>query len=256
MTLPSVICDLDGVVYRGRQAIPGAADALRRLAAGGWNVVFATNNSSRTPEQVAQKIRDVVGIDLGGWSVVTSAQAAVTVLPDHVETCLVLGGEGLRSAVEASGRRVVPSNADAVVLGIDSDFNYQQLFAATTEIRNGALFVASNVDPTFPTEHGLSPGAGALAAAVEVASGVSPLVAGKPEAPMRALIRAQGVGAAWVIGDRIETDIRMAIQENDWTSIVVLSGVSRADDDLTEADHVSSNLESAVDLVFGVEDRQ
>ncbi len=256
MTLPVIICDLDGVIYRGQQAIPGAAGSLRRLESRGYRVIFVTNNSSRTPEQVAKKILTVSGVEVAPKSILTSAMAAVSVLPDAVTTCMVVGGEGIIAAVADSGRHVVDSDADAVIVGIDSQFDYNVLTRAANEIRRGAMFVASNSDATFPIEAGLLPGAGAIVAAVATASGVDPVKAGKPELPMRKLIRASGVDDAWVIGDRIETDVALADGESNWTSILVLTGVTDATMDLKSADHVVADLESAVDLVFSTRDRQ
>lgn len=252
----SIVCDLDGVVYRGRVPIPGSADAIRRAVDSGFNLVFATNNSSRTRTQVADKIRDVVGVDVAESAVVTSADAAVLALPTSAERCHVIGGPGLRDAVTGSGRTIVDNGADAVIVGIDPEFEYGMLANAANEIRLGALFVATNLDATFPTENGLAPGAGAIVAAVAAASGVTPVNAGKPEALMRSLIRQQGVESAWVIGDRIETDIRMATNEDDWHSILVMTGVTQHDEVVSEADFVVADLESAIDLVLAHQDRQ
>lgn len=250
----NVICDLDGVLYRGDTAIPGAEDALQRLFDGGLNVVFATNNSTRTPARVAEKIEALLGMVVDPSSIVTSALSAVSVLGPDSQRCLVVGGRGLREAVEDSGRVCVAENADAVLVGLDPSFTYQALARAAEEIRNGAVFVASNSDATYPVSDGVRPGAGSIVSAIAVASGVTPLVTGKPELPIRELIRALGVGHAWVVGDRIDTDIRMASKESDWSSILVMSGVTGTVEDLSEADHVVPDLVSAVDLVLGALD--
>jgi ribonucleotide monophosphatase NagD (HAD superfamily) len=160
------------------------------------------------------------------------------------------------TGVVDSGRRIVQSGADAVIVGIDSNFDYTALTKAADEIRGGALFVASNTDSTFPIESGLLPGAGAIVAALAAASGVDPINAGKPELPMRELVRASGVAEAWVIGDRLETDIALATHEPDWESILVLTGVSDETSDFSSADHVVADLESAVDLVLSTGNRQ
>lgn len=252
----SIVCDLDGVVYRGRVPIPGSADAIRLAVDSGFNLVFATNNSSRTGAQVAEKIRDVVGVDVVESAVVTSADAAILALPASTLRCHVVGGRGLKEAIAGSGRSLVDTGADAVIVGIDPEFNYGMLTKAANEIRLGAVFVATNLDATFPTETGLAPGAGAIVAAIAAASGVKPVNAGKPEPIMRSLIRRHGVETAWVIGDRIETDIRMATNEDDWQSILVMTGVTQPDDDVSEADFVVADLESAIDLVLERQDRQ
>jgi 4-nitrophenyl phosphatase len=236
-------------------AIPGSADAIRRLADGGVAVIYATNNSMRTPEEVAHKIETVMGVAVDPGSIVTSALAAAAALPDDVERCLIIGGGGLVEAVEEAGRVAVSSGADAVVVGLDPEFTYEKLKLAADEIRQGAVLIASNVDPTYPVSSGVVPGAGSIVAAIETATAVKAIRAGKPEAHMRALIRALGVGSAWVVGDRVDTDIRMASHEADWTSVLVMTGVATVDDDNSEADHVATDLESAVDLVFGATDR-
>jgi HAD superfamily hydrolase (TIGR01450 family) len=252
----TVICDLDGVLYRGRDPIAGSAEALKRLEKSGYRVIFVTNNSSRTPAQVAEKILIVMGVKIAPESILTSALAAVSVLPDNASDCMVVGGEGIVAAVTDSGRRIVQSGADAVIVGIDSNFDYAALTKVADEIRGGALFVASNTDSTFPIESGLLPGAGAIVAALAAASGVDPINAGKPELPMRELVRASGVAEAWVIGDRLETDIALATHEPDWESILVLTGVSDETSDFSSADHVVADLESAVDLVLSTGNRQ
>jgi HAD superfamily hydrolase (TIGR01450 family) len=247
----TVICDLDGVVYRGSEALPGAAAALDRLVAAGFRVVFVTNNSSRTEEQVAAKLEAVAGHRPGIEDVVTSARAALALVPEGAR-CLVVGGEGILEAVESAGLSVTedPDDADCVLVGLDSGFNYQQMDVAARAIRSGAVFVATNVDPTFPAEGSIMPGAGAIVAALQVASGVKPLVAGKPEKPVRDLIRSRGVEDAWVVGDRPDTDIAMAVAEGGWTSILVLTGVTPAGGDTGGADHVVADLAAAVDLVI------
>ncbi len=252
----SIVCDLDGVLYRGRDPIAGSAEALKRLEKSGYQVVFVTNNSSRTPAQIAEKILIVMGVEIAPESILTSALSAVSVLPDSATDCLVVGGEGIVAAVTDSGRRIVRSGSDAVIVGIDSNFDYAALTKAADEIRGGAIFVASNTDSTFPIESGVLPGAGAIVAAVAAASGADPINAGKPELPMRELIRASGVAGAWVIGDRLETDIDMATHEPDWESILVLTGVSDETMDVSSADHVVADLESAVDLVLSTGNRQ
>ncbi len=253
----TVICDLDGVVYRGSEALPGAADALERLVASGFRVVFVTNNSSRTETQVADKLKKVVGYRPGIDDIVTSARAALALVPEGA-SCLVVGGEGILEAIESAGLSVTedPDEADCVIVGLDREFDYQRMDVASRAIRSGAVFVATNVDPTFPAEDSIMPGAGAIVAALEAASGVKPLVAGKPEKPIRDLIRSRGVGDAWVIGDRIDTDIAMARAEDGWASVLVLTGVTPSGGDTGGADHVAADLAAAVDLVIASDNEQ
>jgi glycerol-1-phosphatase len=258
-TRPTVICDLDGVVYRGSDALPGAADALERLLRSGFRVVFVTNNSSRTEAQVADKIEALVGHRPDPDNIVTSARAAVALVPDGRTRCLVVGGDGIREALESADLDVVEdsSEVDCVVVGLYRDFNYEILDRASQAIRDGALFIATNVDPTFPAAEGrIMPGAGSIVAALQSASGASPIVAGKPHKPITDLIRSRGVNRAWVIGDRPDTDIAMARNEPDWTAVLVLTGVTGDDADPGGADYVVADLGAAVDLVIAHGDEQ
>lgn len=204
-----VLCDLDGVVWLDRRPIPGAADAIGRLRASGRRVLFVTNNSMAViADQEAALAR--IGIPAAG-DVVTSAQAGAS-LVDAGERVLVAGAAGLIEAVEARGATVVREGpADAVVVGLHRDFDFEKLHAASAAIRAGARFVATNDDATFPTPHGMTPGAGALVAAIGTAAGATPVVAGKPHQPMAALV-AERCGTAFaaeralVVGDRASTD--------------------------------------------------
>ena len=253
----TVICDLDGVVYRGSVALPGAAAALERLVQSEFRILFVTNNSSRTEAQVADKLEALVGHRAGSDDIVTSARAALALVPEGA-ACLVVGGEGILEAVDSAGSSVTdnPDEAECVIVGLDRSFDYRLMDIASRAIRGGALFIATNVDPTFPAEDSIMPGAGAIVAALETASGVRPVVAGKPEEPVRNLIRARGVDEAWVIGDRADTDIAMAVAEDGWNSILVLTGVTPAGGDTGGADHVAADLAAAVDLVITRVDEQ
>lgn len=253
----TVICDLDGVVYRGSAALPGAAAALERLVASEYRIVFVTNNSSGTEAQVADKLEALVGHRPGSDDIVTSARAALGVVPEG-SRCLVVGGEGIREAIASVGLSTTnrSDDADCVIVGLDRGFDYQRMDLASRAIRSGAAFVATNVDPTFPAEHAIMPGAGAIVAALQAASGVKPLVAGKPEKPIRDLIRSRGVEDAWVIGDRLDTDIAMAVAEDGWTSILVLTGVTPEGGDTGGADHVAADLAAAVNLVITRDNEQ
>lgn len=208
-----VLCDLDGVVWLNREPILGAAKAIADLREGGRRVLFVTNNS--VPPLVEQEAAlAAIGIEAQG-DVVTSAQAAASlVLP--WERALVIGGPGVVEAVEARGATVVGDDVgggtpDVVVVGLDRQFDYRRLELAHRAIRDGARFVATNDDATFPTPQGLIPGGGAIVAAVSTATGSQPVVAGKPYAPMAALVRERcgpdfSAATALMVGDRWSTD--------------------------------------------------
>ncbi|MET0697869.1 MAG: HAD-IIA family hydrolase [Acidimicrobiia bacterium] len=247
----TVICDIDGVVYRGDQLIPGSDRALRRLVTAGVDLYFATNNSTKTPANVAERISTMTGVDISAGSIVTSSEAAVGMLEEAEHPVMVLGSDGITTALAEAGIGVTddPMQARALLVGLDWDLSYERLTRAADAVRAGARFIATNTDPTYPVPGGLLPGGGAMVAAVQATTGVIPEVAGKPHRPMRELLRARGIGSAWIIGDRVDTDIALAATEPDWTSILVLSGVTSQREALG-ADHVAPDLAAAVDLVL------
>lgn len=223
--MSTLICDLDGVVYLGDQAIAGSGAALRRFSGAGWNLVFCTNNATRTPAQAAAKIRRVSGFPAASQQVVTSAQAAATLIgPEDV--AYVLGGVGLMEAVAESAAALTEDwrKASVVAVGLDPELSYDRLSGAVLAIGAGARFVASNHDATYPTPEGLRPGAGAIVAAVSHATGVEPVVAGKPHAAMRKLLAARADDHTWIVGDRDDTDIAMG-RAAGWKTARVSTGV-------------------------------
>lgn len=250
--MTAVVCDLDGVIYRGDLAVPGSPDALRRLYDGGWRVVFVTNNSTRSPEASAEKIERITGVAVDPGEICTSALAAASTLGTRDDPVLVVGEEGVIRAVEGAGLRLTddPSEAGSVVVGLYRALSYDDIARAADAVRNGARFVATNTDPTFPTANGLKPGSGSIVAAIATVAGRAPEVCGKPHPPMRALIHALGVDDAWVIGDRADTDIALADQEPGWRSILVLTGVTGPDGPTGNADLVVADFSAAVDVVL------
>lgn len=249
--MTTVLCDLDGVVYRGSDPVPGAPEAMEKLLESGVQVFFITNNSTRTPEATAAKITELTGVDIGGDQVLTSSQAAVAMLDESDGPVLVVGEIGLSEVVEAAGYRVTsdPMEAGAVVVGLTRSLTYETIADAMQAILNGARFIATNDDTTFPTEDGLAPGCGAIVAAIAAATDISPEVAGKPNPAMRDLIRSKIEGEAWIIGDRLDTDIALAHGEDGWRSVLVLTGISSREG-AGDADHVVDDFPAAVDLVL------
>jgi glycerol-1-phosphatase len=207
------LLDLDGVIYRGSEAVRGAPDALARLRTGGRGLVFLTNNSARTPEQIARKLVGL-GVEARPEEVVTSAQALADLLADRDgdRTAFVIGEDGVRESLAAAGIEVVegePDRTGYVVVGWDRGVTYDDLRTAAVLVGGGAALVATNADPSYPAEGGEEwPGAGAILAAVETATGVRAEVAGKPHVPLfEAALDRAGTRRAAVIGDRIETDV-------------------------------------------------
>ena len=210
----AVICDLDGVVWLGDEPIPGSAEAVERLRAAGRRVLFVTNNSAVPVGEVEAKLARH-GIPAEG-DVLTSAMAAAHLLAPG-QRALAAAGPGVVEALGGRGVEVVPGaeagphdDVDAVVVGLHLDFDYRRLRVASDAVRRGARFVATNTDATYPTPDGPIPGGGAIVAAVAVAAGVDPEVAGKPHAPMAELVRGalgpHDADELVMVGDRWETD--------------------------------------------------
>ena len=227
----AALLDLDGVVYLGGKAIPGAAEALTRAAAGGMRLAYVTNNASRSPSAIAAQISGM-GVPASASDVVTSAQAAARLLAGQLPAgapVLVVGSNAVRIALRERGLRPVSVAAErplAVVQGYTPDLSYGLLTEAALAIRAGASYVATNVDPTLPTQRGLQPGNGSLVQVLVTATGCQPQVAGKPEPPLHAeALRRTGAARPLVVGDRLDTDIEGAVR-NGADSLLVLTGVS------------------------------
>jgi glycerol 3-phosphatase-2 len=225
-----VMFDLDGVVYVGGEAIEGVADHIDRVRASGRHVAFVTNNASRTPAQVAEKLTGV-GVAADAADVVTSAQAAARLLAEaHGEGAriLLLGGEGLRVALLEAGLEPTddPEGAVAVASGYGPDVRWRDIMRASTLVRDGLPYVASNADLTIPTPYGLAPGHGVLVRTITGFAGVEATVAGKPEKPlMEETVLRVGGDRPIMVGDRLDTDIEGA-HAIAAPSLLVLTGVT------------------------------
>jgi HAD superfamily hydrolase (TIGR01450 family) len=226
---PVVCCDLDGVVWRGEEPIPGAADGVAHMRAGGIRVGFVSNNSSQPVREVIAKLA-AAGVPASPDDVMTSALAAAALLAatlDPGARVLACAGAGVIDALEGVGLRPVRQPpAEAVVIGLHRDFDYEELDRASAAVREGARFVATNLDATYPVAGGMIPGSGAITAAVATASGRAPEVAGKPERPMVELVRERLGPSGVVVGDRPSTDGAFA-DALGWPFALVLSGVTR-----------------------------
>jgi glycerol 3-phosphatase-2 len=230
----ALLLDLDGTVYHGARAIPGAVQEIERARRAGNAVQFVTNNASKTPQEVADNLV-AMGVLATADEVRTSAQAAARVLGEKMDPeapVLVLGTDALTGEMRAAGLRPVrEAGADgtdvrAVVQGHSPDTGWRALAEACMAIRAGALWLACNVDTTLPAERGLLPGNGALVAALRAATGAEPLVAGKPEPPLfQDAAAAAGAAKPLVVGDRLDTDIAGAVAAGH-DSLVVLTGVA------------------------------
>jgi len=230
-----VVFDLDGVVYLGDQVVPAAPAAVDQVRGLGVRIVFVTNNSYRPPDLVVERLNRL-GVKATAGEVLTSAQATVRLLGGHDGLAgvrvMVVGGPGLRQALDDAGARLVGGwrDAEVVAVGFDPDLTYAKVRDATLAIRAGARFVGSNPDTTLPTPEGFWPGAGSTLALLRASTGVRPEVAGKPE---RALLEeaaaAIGTGPYLMVGDRVDTDLDGAHRLG-WSTALVLSGVTRLAD--------------------------
>jgi HAD superfamily hydrolase (TIGR01450 family) len=229
----AVVCDLDGVVYRGQDPVPHAVESISALEV---PVLFATNNASRPAAEVAERLRRM-GLRCEPDQVATSAQAAAWLLSRELAPAtrvLAVGGEGVPDALREVGLVPVSPGAEggqgvsAVAQGYGRTVTADDLAAAAYAVESGARWYATNTDATLPTERGLAPGNGSLVAAVATAAGRGPdVVAGKPESPLYELC-AQRLGITvdrvLAVGDRLDTDIAGAVAAG-MSSLLVLTGV-------------------------------
>ncbi|WP_292677753.1 HAD-IIA family hydrolase [Nocardioides sp.] len=222
--------DLDGVVYIGADAVPGAPGHIDRARAAGLRVAFITNNARRTPGQVAAHLRDL-GVAAEPDDVVTSAQAAARVLADRLgpgARVALLGADGLQAALTEAGLEPVgvTDEAQAVVSGYGPDVRWSDIMRAAVRIRDGLWWVATNSDLTIPTGFGVAPGHGVLVETIERFSGVDAEVAGKPSRPLLdETVHRVGGRRPLMVGDRLDTDIEGAANAG-IDSLLVLTGVT------------------------------
>lgn len=229
-----LLCDLDGVVYAGAGAIPGAVESLTALIEAGVPVAFVTNNASRSPQSVADHLRDL-GVPTDAEHVFGSAQAGVALLKERVAdgaTVLPIGSEYLAGLLADAGYRVASSAADrpdAVVQGFDPSLGWADLAEAAYAVNTGAVWIATNLDLSIPRAEGIAPGNGALVGAVSHATGTSPVAAGKPEPHLfQTAARALGLENPLVVGDRLDTDIRGGNAAG-FDTVMVLTGIDTRD---------------------------
>jgi 4-nitrophenyl phosphatase len=229
-SIKHLIVDMDGVLYRGSELIPGTAEFITFLRRAGIAFVLATNNSTKTPQQFVDKLAGM-GVRIEPDDILTSAQATAGHLAGIASPgarVFMVGQDGLRAALQEKGFDLVEEEAEYVVAGMDFTICYERLAQATLQIRAGAQFIGTNPDKTFPSERGIVPGAGSLLAFLGAATGVDPEVIGKPGTAMMAQALAR-MGArpeaSAVLGDRLETDI-LAGQRAGLATLLVLSGVT------------------------------
>lgn len=242
-----VIADMDGVLWRGPAALPGLADFFALLFARGLGFALATNNSRNTPADYVSKLAGMGVAGIQERHIITSGTATVSQLQAQYPAgtgIYVVGGDGLKQMLVQAGFTLVEKDAELVVCGIDFDLSYNKVKTATLLIRQGARFIGTNPDPSFPSPEGLVPGAGSILALVEAASGQAATIIGKPQRGMfEAALRRLGAKAdeTLMIGDRIGTDIAGAQRLGIMTALV-MTGVEN------EASLAASDIQP--DFVF------
>jgi 4-nitrophenyl phosphatase len=247
-----LIIDMDGVLYRGDQPMPRLSEFMEFLREQSIKFVLATNNSTQTPEERVDKLARM-GAKVSPDEILNSGQATARFLSQQYPQGArvhVFGMAALRKALVDEGFTLADENVDLVVASMDKDVSYEKLKRATVLIRSGARFIATNLDPTYPSEEELWPGTGSLIAALETASGAEPEAIGKPEATMYRLAM-ELMGAlpetTAVIGDRVDTDI-LGGKRAGILTICVLSGSSgRAEAEAMETDMIFDDIAQLLD---------
>ena len=236
--IKSLVIDMDGVLWRADAPIGDLANTFKRIRERGLKFVFATNNSTKTSEQYVERLAKF-GVPVEPWQVITSSLAAAEAVAKKFPPgtkAFIVGEDGIRVAMEERGFEILSvenaPDAEVFVMGIDREINFQKLSEATLLVRKGVPFYATNPDKTFPTPRGEIPGAGAWFSVITTATGVEPIVAGKPFTTLMELsLERLGTSKeeSLVVGDRLETDIA-AGQAAGCPTALVLSGVSTRED--------------------------
>jgi len=228
-TAKHVLMDMDGVVVRGTQVVPGAPEFITRLTEAGRQFMILTNNSLYTPRDLAARLARM-GLAVPPARIFTSALATAQFL--HAQrpngTAFVIGESGLTTALHDAGYTLTEDEPDYVVIGETTQYSFSRLTQAVRLIDRGARFIATNPDTTGPTESGIVPATGAIAAMIAAATGVRPYYIGKPNAlMMRTALRTIGAHSeeTVMIGDRMDTDI-IAGTEAGMETALVLTGVT------------------------------
>lgn len=223
------VIDLDGTMYKGKDRIEGAAEFVGHLRMNHIPYLYLTNNSSKTPEQIAEKLNGL-GIHADAEQVFTSSMATATYISQQKKKAnvYVIGEEGLQKAIEKEGHELVEDRADYVVIGIDRNISYEKFVTACLNVRNGATLLSTNGDIAIPTDRGMLPGNGALTSVISVSTGVNPTFIGKPEAIiMEQALKKLGYPKedALLVGDNYNTDILAGIHAG-MDTLMLETGVS------------------------------
>ena len=230
MTKKNYLIDMDGVLVHGKRMIPGADKFIDQLREKDYKFLVLTNNSIYTPVDLAHRLQ-TTGINITQDQIYTSAMATANFMKTQKPNgnAFVIGESGLNVAIHNEGYILTPENPDCVVLGETFDYNFRQVTKAVQLVLEGAHFLATNPDPSGPSEDGIVPACGAMAALIEKASGKMPFFCGKPNPfMMRSALNYLGVHSenTVMVGDRMDTDIIAGIQSG-METILVLSGITQ-----------------------------
>lgn len=227
-TYDGYLIDLDGTMYSGQQEIPAAQTFIKRLHHYNMPHLFVTNNSARTPEATAEKLRSLA-IPATAENILTSSMTTARLLAAHgLSSVYIIGEDGLQEAVRQQGLTVTADHPDAVVIGIDRQINYDKLSKALLALQAGARFYSTNADVVIPDGAGFLPGNGSLTAVLSTAIGCQPFFIGKPEAYMLedALTFMQcDASRVLMVGDNYDTDIRAGMNAG-LDTLLVHTGVT------------------------------
>jgi 4-nitrophenyl phosphatase len=255
LDVKAFILDLDGCIYRGDRPVEGAVDVIDALRAKGKKVLFLTNNSTKTPQEYADKLRRM-GIEATMEEIMTSS-LATAIYMRRLERggCYVVGEDALKSALSGEGFKLLDEaeakRAKYLVCGLDFGLTYEKLAAACFAIQGGAKFIATNADPNLPIEGGFMPGAGAIISAIVESTGVKPIVVGKPSKKIidivlkRLRVRKEETA---IIGDCLYTDLAAGKRAGIYT-ILVLTGATSKNDLKGSRQQPDLILDSIADLL-------
>ena len=255
--IKALILDMDGVIWKGDAPIGDLPATFNRIRERGLKFVFATNNGTKTPEEYQAKLREL-GVEVEPWQVVTSALGIAFMLEQKYPRgtkIFMIGEDGIRVALEEKGFEILSTEdapqAQVFVMGIDRTINFMKVAEATLLVRAGIPFYTTNTDKTFPTPRGEIPGSGSWLSVITSATGIEPIVAGKPF-PFLMVLSLERLGTTkeetLVVGDRLETDIA-AGQSVGCPTALVLSGVStkeQADEWMPKMDIIADDLSALV----------
>lgn len=252
----ALILDMDGVLWRGKQLLGDLPTIFSTIKRKGLGVIMASNNATRTPAQYIKKLHSF-GVELDDWQVINSAEATSAYLNQRYPdggAVYVVGEIGLEQCLRDKGFTISDRDVIAVVAGLDHYLTYEKIATANTLIRQGAEFIGTNPDRTFPMPEGFAPGAGTMLAAIEAASYVKPTIIGKPEVHIfQEAVKRLGTSPeeTLMVGDRLETDIAGG-QNAGCRTGMVLSGVNTLEEGKNwqpKIDLIADDLTSLVDML-------